>query len=66
MVSRLSDLYQPGDHVEILLANHWRPGQVLAAQHPGLWVQSAGQRWFVTNRRHIRPAATPRPPAGPR
>ena len=63
MADRLIDLYQPGDPVEILLgaetpAAHWQPGVVLAHDFPGVWVLTAGQRrWFVTNRRRIRPLA---------
>lgn len=62
MPERLTDLYRPGDHVEILLgvatpAAHWQPGVVSAHDFPGIWVETvAGGRWFVTNRRHIRPA----------
>jgi hypothetical protein len=61
MVRRLSETYAAGDRVEIWLAGRWQPGTVAGAAHPGLWVESGGQRWFVTNRRHIRPSGTGRP-----
>ena len=60
MAERLTDLYQPGDPVEILLgagtmAEQWQPGTVIARDFPGVWVQTrSGGRWFVTNRRRIR------------
>lgn len=69
MPERLTDLYQPGDAVEILLGAKtpdadWQPGTVLARDFPGVWVQTAaGGRWFVTNRRRIRPV--PAPPSEP-
>lgn len=62
MARRLYEIYRPGDHVQILLGGRWRPAEVIGAAHPGLWVQSDDQRWYVTNRRHIRPAGTPSPP----
>ncbi|HSM57730.1 MAG TPA: hypothetical protein VK879_16370 [Candidatus Sulfomarinibacteraceae bacterium] len=60
MVRRLVDLYHPGDRVEIFIerapTQGWMPGQVTAHAFPGVWVQTdSGQRWFVTNRRRIRP-----------
>jgi hypothetical protein len=62
MPPRLTDIYRPGDAVDVLLGGEigeeWRPGQVLALQHPGVWVRTAkGQLWFVTNGRRIRPHA---------
>lgn len=67
MVRRLTELYQPGDRVEIYFErqpewpeaiSEWRAGTVVALDHPGVWVETAsGRRWFVTNRRHIRPMA---------
>jgi hypothetical protein len=65
MVQRLSERYRPGDHVEICLGDHWVPAQILGSAHPGLWVQTATHHWFITNRRHIRPAAPPKAPASP-
>lgn len=62
MAKRLTDLYKPGDQVEILLGAgstdaYWQSGTVLARDFPGVWVETdAGGRWFVTNRRRIRPA----------
>ena len=67
MAERLTDLYQPGDPVEILLgagtlAEQWQPGTVIARDFPGVWVQTkSGGRWFVTNRRRIRAASSPAP-----
>ena len=60
MAQRLVDTYQPGDPVEIYFAQTddtgWQRGEVIAAQHPGLWVRTAdGRLWFVTNTRRIRP-----------
>lgn len=69
MPERLTDLYQPGDAVEILLGAttpdaDWQPGTVLSRDFPGVWVQTAsGGRWFVTNRRRIRPISSA--PSGP-
>ncbi|MEA3336715.1 MAG: hypothetical protein U9R25_12445 [Chloroflexota bacterium] len=58
MPERLTELYNPGDQVEILLkvagAGGWYAGEVLACEHPGLWVRAAGGTWFVTNRKRIR------------
>lgn len=64
MPPRLSETYQPGDQVEIVLEvngeGRWLPGRVLAHQHPGLWVRTGdGSRWFVTNTRRIRRLAGP-------
>lgn len=62
MAERLTDLYQPGDAVEIWLGEDaleagWRPGTVIGPAFPGIWVATAdGGRWFVTNRRRIRQA----------
>ena len=58
MPARLAELYQPGDAVEVYFAeaDEWRPGLVLALQHPGVWVRTEeGAVWFVTNGRRIRP-----------
>jgi len=56
---RLAEIYQPGDQVEIFFSDEtgeeWRPAEILALQHPGLWARTAdGNLWFVTNGRHIR------------
>jgi hypothetical protein len=55
--SRLVTLYPLKSQVEIRLTEAgWQPGQVVAHDHPGLWVAvTNGRLWFVTNRRHIRP-----------
>lgn len=69
MAERLTDLYKPGDRVEILLEAgsrdaYWQTGTVLARDFPGVWVDTAaGGRWFVTNGRRIRPADAD-PPSG--
>jgi hypothetical protein len=60
MPPRLTNLYHPGDAVEILLSNEegesWRSALVRDLQHPGVWVQTTDRRpWFVTNGRRIRP-----------
>ncbi len=60
MPPRLSDLYQPGDLVQICFEaaddDTWRPARVLGPQAPGLWVRTDdGRHWFVTNGRRIRP-----------
>lgn len=56
-------MYRPGDRVEIYFESHrepeagWQVGTVVALDHPGVWVETDdGTRWFVTNRRRIRPA----------
>ncbi len=56
MATRLVELYQLGDLVEITLGQGvWLPGRVEKLDHPGVWVVTFGQRlWFVTNRRRIR------------
>ncbi|HEX6385322.1 MAG TPA: hypothetical protein VF177_11680, partial [Anaerolineae bacterium] len=56
MAKRLTELYQPGDQVEITFGhNEWQPGRVVRHDHPGVWVQTMdGRIWFVTNGRHIR------------
>jgi hypothetical protein len=60
VTERLTDRYQPGDSVEILLAAgspeaFWCPGTVIGHAFPGVWVETAGfGRWFVTNSRRIR------------
>lgn len=66
MAKRLTELYEPGDRVEIYFERQpgrpeaesaWQTGTVVALDHPGVWVETAsGGRWFVTNRRRIRPA----------
>ena len=60
MPPRLSELYHPGDRVEIRFdrgpEEEWLAGEVVAWQHPGLWVRTFhGALWFVTNARRIRP-----------
>ncbi len=62
MPPRLTDIYRPGQRVEVYFADpaveDWRPGRVLALEHPGIWVQTAdGGLWFVTNRKRIRSLA---------
>lgn len=57
---RLVEQYKAGDLVEIRFANdpqqRWLPGRVVQPEPPGLWVMLlSGQRFFVTNTRHIRP-----------
>ncbi len=57
---RLVEQYKAGDLVEIQFANdpqqRWLPGRVVQPEPPGLWVMLlSGQRFFVTNPRHIRP-----------
>lgn len=58
MPPRLSELYQPGDQVEICFDDDepvWRAARVIGPQPPGLWVQTDDRRhWFVTNGRRIR------------
>ena len=60
MPPRLTENYRVGDPVEIYLAGDdgesWRPGKVMALQHPGIWVMTLDDRrlWFVTNGRRIR------------
>lgn len=60
MPPRLSELYQPGDEVEICFDSDdpvWLAARVIGPQTPGLWVQTKDQRlWFVTNGRRIRTA----------
>lgn len=60
MTARLSETYRTGDRVEIVFdvdgSPQWLAGQVVAFQHPGLWVRlPGGSMWFVTNTRRIRP-----------
>lgn len=57
MTRRLSELYKPGTIVEISFDGAaWRVALVIRSDPPGLWVRDrAGQNWFVTNGRHIRP-----------
>jgi hypothetical protein len=61
MAQRLVEIYQPGEVVEVFFAgaedSKWRPARVLGSQHPGVWVQTEGDRrlWFVTNGKRIRP-----------
>lgn len=62
MSQRLTNLYQPGDPVEIYLATTdgrtWQPGRILRHDPPGVWVQMPdGRLWFVTNTRRIRKVA---------
>ena len=62
MPKRLSEQYELGDPVEILLEqagrSDWLCGAVVGFQHPGLWVRLPnGSTWFVTNLRRIRPAS---------
>ena len=61
MPQRLAEIYRPGDQVEIFFSDEtgeeWRPAEIVALQHPGLWARTAdGNIWFVTNGRHIRRA----------
>lgn len=60
MSKRLHEIYQPGERVEITFGrNAWRPAVVIRSDPPGLWVRDrAGQNWFVTNGRRIRPLQT--------
>ena len=58
MPARLTELYHAGDAVEVYFAaaEEWRPGVVVALQHPGVWVRTEnGAVWFVTNGQRIRP-----------
>jgi hypothetical protein len=61
MPPRLTESYHPGDLVEIYLAGddeeQWCNGEVVALQHPGVWVLTFEDRrlWYVTNGRRIRP-----------
>lgn len=64
MPPRLTDLYRPGDLVEInfeaVPARGWQRGRVVGFQPPGAWVQlDNGGLWFVTNTRRIRPCDHP-------
>ena len=56
MAKRLTELYQPGDKVEILMGDYgWMAGVVMQHAQPAVWVQTQdGRFWFVTNRRRIR------------
>jgi hypothetical protein len=61
MAKCLVEIYAVGDQVEIsFIHDHrWFPGQVVALDHPGVWVQAAvpgtdSQQWFVTNVSRIR------------
>lgn len=63
MARRLTEMYRPGDRVEIYFKSRpetesgWQVGTVVDLDHPGVWVVTEdGARWFVTNRRRIRPA----------
>jgi hypothetical protein len=61
MPQRLTEIYHPGDAVDVFFAEEeeWQPGWVRAHQHPGVWVQTEDQRlWFVTNGGRIRPRAS--------
>lgn len=63
MPARLNETYRLGDWVEIVFAvdggDRWLAGQVVGAQHPGLWVRlPGGSMWFVTNTRRIRPVTS--------
>lgn len=57
MAKRLVDRFPLHGRVEILLPDeYWYPGQVIAHDHPGVWVRTDdGRAWFVTNSRRIRP-----------
>jgi len=58
MATRLIDLYQPNDLVEITFkdSDQWIAAIVLRHEPPGIWVvMSDGSRWFVTNTRRVRP-----------
>jgi hypothetical protein len=59
MAKRLSELYRPGDEVEITFGHHlWQWARVVRHESPGVWVETAnGRQWFVTNTRHIRAVA---------
>jgi hypothetical protein len=56
--ARLTELYRPGDPVEVYFAatEQWLPATVLGHQPPGVWVRvEDGRVWFVTNGKRIRP-----------
>ncbi len=57
---RLQELYAPGDQVEITFdGERWLPAVVQLHNPPGMWVRStAGENWFVTNTRRVRPRKT--------
>ncbi len=56
--ARLVETYPVQASVTIMLAGvGWRAGEVVAHQHPGVWVRDQdGRFWFVTNHNRIRPA----------
>jgi hypothetical protein len=59
MAERLTERFALGEEVEILVADIWRPGIVVAKEHPAIWVRTAnGQPWFVTNGKRIRKLGT--------
>ena len=70
MAERLVDIYDVAVAVEVFFAGEgeaeWRPGVVVALQHPGVWVRTMadGGVWFVTNGRRIRPVQANHPAAG--
>lgn len=60
MVKRLSELYPPNSIVEFTFNGvQWRRAIVIKHDPPGVWLRDrAGQNWFLTNGRHIRPLET--------
>ena len=62
MPPRLTEIYTPGDAVEVFFEDEsggrWHSAHIVGLQHPGVWVRTEeGYHWFVTNRRRIRPRA---------
>lgn len=55
---RLVDRFPVGAEVEVLLRDGadgtWAAGRVVGHAHPGVWVEAARARWFVTNGSRIR------------
>ncbi|MDX1614820.1 MAG: hypothetical protein R3300_10960 [Candidatus Promineifilaceae bacterium] len=58
MTRRLVDRFKLGQHVLIRFGDSgddWVQATVIAADHPGLWVQTEDKRmWYVTNNRRIK------------
>ena len=64
MSRRLVDRFAVAAEVEIQFQRHddWFSGQVVAHQHPGVWVQLVqGGQYFVTNSSRIRLKTTAHP-----